>query len=399
MKILQLCSRIPYPPNNGGSIAMLALTQCLCEEGNAVFVLSVNTPKHHFELQNLPSDLLSMTQWSAMDIDTTIRFASAFINLFSSQSYHIQRFYSKEFENGLIALLQKENFDIIQMESLFVTPYISAIRKHSKAKVVYRAHNIEFKIWERMLEGMKAGIKKRYLNIQIKRLRKYEMNIINHLDAIVSITPEDKKDFQEMGCNVPIHITPIGINLDEFSLAEHHNLYPVLFHLGSMNWLPNLEAVDWFLSNVWSDVHKKYPALKLYLGGRGMPERILKSNTPGLYIFDAVQDAKKWMNEKDIMIVPLLSGSGMRVKIIEGMALGKTIISTTIGAEGISYSSLKNILIADTSEDFISMIDLCIKDYDLCKSIGNNSKELVMRNHNNKTLGKELNQFYTDLIL
>jgi len=378
---------------------MLALTHCLKNEDNEVFILSVNTPKHHFDLKNLPADILSIARWEAVDIDTSIRPFAAFLNLFTNQSYHIQRFYSKEFEEKLIELLEKEIVDIIQMESLFVTPYINTIRRHTKAKLVYRAHNIEYKIWERIIAGMKGGLKKQYLKIQTQRLKKYEWNVINKIDAIVSITPEDKEAFIEMGCKIPVHITPIGINTIDFNLPEHHNRYPVLFHLGTMNWLPNLEAVEWFLKEVWNTLHQKYPALKFYIGGRGMPQYLSRSNTPGLYVFDEVDNAKRWMNEKDIMIVPVLSGSGMRVKIIEGMALGKTIISTTIGAEGIAYTHLKNIVIADTPEEFIKMIDLCISDPELCKTIGRNAKELVVNNYNNKRIGEELNSFYHQTLI
>jgi glycosyltransferase involved in cell wall biosynthesis len=398
MKILQLCSRVPYPPDNGGSIAMLALTHCLKEEGNDIFILSINTPKHHFDLKNLPPQMHSIAHWDAVDIDTTINPIDAFLNLFTYKSYHIQRFYKPNFENKLIELLKQENFDVILIESLFVTPYIPAIRKHSQAKIIYRAHNIEFKIWERMLEGMKSSLKKQYLTLQIKRLKSYERNIINKPDAIVSITPEDKEAFINLGSKLPLYVTPISINSNDFNYPEHHNRYPVLFHLGSMNWLPNLEAIDWFLDNLWPNLHNKYPALKLYIAGRGMPDRLIKSNIPSLYVYDQVDDAKAWMNAKDIMIVPLLSGSGMRVKIIEGMALGKTIISTTIGAEGIAYTHLENILIADTTEEFVSMIDLCINDFEFCKTIGRNAKELVKDHYDNKRVGEELNDFLLHLI-
>ncbi len=393
MKILQLCNRVPFPPNNGGSIAMLNLTKSLKEKGNEIFNLSVNTPKHHFELKNLPEEMLSLAKWEAIDIDTTIKPMSAIANLLTSKSYQMDRFFTKNFEKKLISLLKEESFDIIIMESLFVTPYIHCIRQHSNSKIFYRAHNIEYRIWERMLEGMSSGLKKTYLKIQTNRLRKYESKVINSLDGIVTITPEDKEQYIMLGCKLPIHVTPIGIDTEDFSLPTHYNRYPVLFHLGSMNWLPNVEAMDWFIEKVWKKLHVKYPALKFYMGGRGMPEKFISEFIHGAYVFKTVNDAKAWMNTKDIMIVPLLSGSGMRVKIIEGMALGKTVISTTLGAEGIAYTHLKDILIADTPEEFIKMVDLCINDQELYKTIGRNAKQLVNELYNNRKIGEDLHNF------
>jgi glycosyltransferase involved in cell wall biosynthesis len=398
MKVLQLCLRVPYPPDNGGSIAMLALTRSLKEAGNDVFVLSINTPKHHYDINSIPTDIKALAQWDIVNVNTEIRPLDAFFNLFTNKSYNIERFQSKDFEKKLTALLQKESFDVIQMESLYVTPYINCIRKHSKAKIVYRAHNLEYKIWERMTEGLPNGLKKSYIRLLTRRLKHYECNIVNSFDAIVAITKEDKQLFKEIGCTIPIHVTPIGVDVEVFNLPVHRNKYPVLFHLGSMNWMPNMEAVDWFLSNVWKDLHNKFLALKFYIGGRGMPERLLKSTMQGIYVFDEVADAKTWINSKDIMICPLKSGGGMRVKIIEAMALGKTVISTSIGAEGIQYTHMKDILIANTPEEFIEMVSLLINNRELCDNIGINAKALIQQHYNNKVIGSELNSFYQTLI-
>ena len=398
MKILQLCLRVPYPPDNGGSIAMLALTRSLKEAGNEVFVLSINTPKHHYDINSLPQDIKALAKWDTVDVNTKIRPLDAFLNLFTNKSYNIERFQSKAFEQKLIEILQKERFDVIQMESLYVTPYINSIRKHSKAKIVYRAHNLEHKIWERMTDGLPNGLKKSYIRLLTRRLKHYECNIVNTFDAIVAITKEDKQMFEEIGCTIPIHVTPLGIDVDTFNLPKHYNKYPVLFHLGSMNWMPNLEAVDWFLSNVWKDLHKQFNVLEFYVGGRGMPERLLKSTMQGIHVSNEVADAKTWINSKDIMICPLKSGGGMRVKIIEAMALGKTVISTSIGAEGIQYTHMNDTLIANTPEEFIEMISLCVNNRELCYNIGMNAKKLIQQHYNNKVIGTKLNSFYQTLI-
>ena len=398
MKILQLCSRVPYPPNDGGSIAMLALSQSLKAEGNEIFILSINTNKHHYDLKNLPNEMLALAKWDAVDVNTDVKPLDAFLNLFTDKSYNIIRFHSRDFENKLVELLQKEQFDIIQMESLYVTTYCDLIRKYSKAKIVYRAHNVEYLIWERMAMGMQSGLKKRYIKLLANRLKNYEISVLKKFDAIVFITPEDKELYHQLGNASKEFVAPIGINPKEFELQENSNHYPVLFHLGSMNWLPNIKAIDWFIDNVWKKLHDKYPALKFYIAGRGMPERLLKRTVFGLYVDNEIPDAKVWMNEKDIMIVPLLSGSGMRVKIIEGMALGKTVIATSIGAEGIVYTHKENILIANSPDEFVSMVELCINDKKMCKNIGRNAKELVQEKYNNKEIGVGLHSFYQSLI-
>jgi glycosyltransferase involved in cell wall biosynthesis len=171
-----------------------------------------------------------------------------------------------------------------------------------------------------------------------------------------------------------------------------------VFHLGSMDWMPNLEAVDWFLNNVYEKLIRHIPEIKIYLAGKDMPQRIKEIANRNLIVMDRIEDSKGFMNDKSLMIVPLLSGGGMRVKIIEGMALGKPIVSTTVGAEGINYTTQKNILIADTPDDFISAIVKFKNDKEFCKSIGENARKLVEKEYDNKVIGRELLNFYEKLI-
>jgi glycosyltransferase involved in cell wall biosynthesis len=165
-----------------------------------------------------------------------------------------------------------------------------------------------------------------------------------------------------------------------------------------MDWMPNLEAVDWFLQNVYDKLIKQIPDIKIYLAGKDMPQRIKQMANKNLIVMDRIEDSKGFMNDKGIMIVPLLSGGGMRVKIIEGMASGKAIVSTAIGAEGINYVNGKNILIADLPDDFIFSISGLKNDKNLFNSIGENARNLVEQQYDNKIIGKELLEFYQELI-
>src|ERR1035437_154606 len=133
MKILQLCSKIPFPPKDGGSIAMNILTQGLIDCGNEVKVLAINTPKHFLNEADVDAEYKKKTSYQLVFIDTSVKPIDAFLNLFSGESYNIIRFYSKEFENTLIELLSSQQYDVVQLETLWVAPYVETIRKHSKA--------------------------------------------------------------------------------------------------------------------------------------------------------------------------------------------------------------------------------------------------------------------------
>jgi glycosyltransferase involved in cell wall biosynthesis len=398
MKILQICSKIPFPPKDGGSIAMNILTHGLINAGNQVKVLAINTPKHFIKDEDIDIGYRKKTSYESIFIDTSVKPIPAILNLFSSKSYNIIRFYSKDFEDKLIDLFSKEQFDIIHLETLWATPYVAVIRKYSKAKIVLRSQNVEFKIWERLAEDAGNPIKKKYLQLLAKRLKVYENELLNKYDAIATITELDSISFKEEGCTIPIIHIPFGIDLEKYKEDKSELENPSVFHIGAMDWRPNADGINWFLKNVWSKVLGKHSSIKLYLAGRNMPDWLKELNMKNVVVEGEVADSHKFINSKSIMIVPLTSGGGMRVKIIEGMALGKTIISTAVGAEGIEYENGKNILIANTENNFVQAIDKCLNNVSFAESIGSNARKLVEEKYDNQNICNKLSDFYKTLI-
>ncbi len=398
MHILQICNKSPYPPLEGGPIAMNNITQGLITAGHTVTVLAANTPKYHVDVNVIPTDYIEKTSFESVYINTRIKALPALQHILSGKSYHIQRFISGRFEKKLIEILQKNTFDIIHMESLYVTPYIETVRKYSKAKIILRSHNIEHLIWKRFASGCKNPLKRILFNKFAEHLKEYELSVIKSCDGIAAITLKDSLFFKQISDNTPVIDIPFGIDINNYPLSETSDEFPSLFHLGSMDWLPNLEGIEWFIETIWPVINQRHPELILYLAGRNMPDRLKNTLIPNIIVVGEVKDAVQFMNTKSIMIVPLLSGSGIRIKIIEGMALRKTIISTKIGAEGIHCTNRRNILIANTIDEFLNAITECVQDQNFCKTIGENARNLILQEHNLSTLIARLVEFYQNII-
>ena len=150
MKILLLCNKPPYPASEGGPMAMNSIITGLLEAGHQVKILAVNSEKYNVKESDIPDDYKRKTSIELIDVDLSIRPMMAFLNLFTKKSYHVERFISKEFRERLVEVLEKEQFDVVQLEMLYMAPYVEDIRTHSKAMIVLRAHNVEHKIWERI---------------------------------------------------------------------------------------------------------------------------------------------------------------------------------------------------------------------------------------------------------
>jgi len=391
---------MPFPPLDGGAQAIFYTTTGLVKKDVQLKTVAINTPKFWIDVSKISEEYTQPCRFETVVVDTRIKPFDALINLFKTESYILERFISNKFADRLTEILQKEQFDIVQLEYLFLCKYIAVIRKYSDAKIVLRPQNIEFVVWERYLKNLKNPLKKFFLSNAVKRLKRYEKSIGSELDGIIALTKQDREVFESFGLNAPIIELPMGYNMDRIEnpkgITDTDEL--TVYHLGSMDWLPNLEAITWFLQHVLPLLKNKLNHVKVVIAGRHMPRWVYSHEDESFTVVGEVNDPLGFQLNKQIMIVPLLSGSGIRAKIIEGLALGKTIISTTVGAQGIYYQDGKNILIADTPEQFSEAILRCVKNRDLCNRLGENARALAEKEYDYLLIADKMIRFYRELL-
>lgn len=399
MKILILTHRVPFPQNGGYPIVVCNTVRGLVNLGHDVSLVALNAKKNHHENTEEDKELLSKINYRAYRVDINVSILDVAINLFSKTSFNIDKYYDANFERLLIREVKKNQYDIIQFEGLFMSLYLEATRKHAKAKLIYRAHNIENQIWQRLSLQKSDPFKKSYLRMHAKRIKNYELQQLNNFDGIAVFTEQDKSTLLEYGTKIPIEILPVGINLDHYRPDFSKTEFPSLFFLGSLDWLPNREGIEWFLDTFYTDLTDGELRVRFYVAGNDIPERFDDYEVLGkIFIQGEVDDALEFVNSKSIMVVPLLSGGGMRVKIVEGMAMKKCIISTTLGAEGINFEDGVNILIANNRQEFYDAIMRCILDEDYCKAIGEKARELIEQQYDMNAVTKNLVAFYKSVI-
>lgn len=400
MKILQLHNKIPYPPKDGGSIGVWNYTFELAKQGHDVTLLAMNTKKHYCDLKSIPNEINDLINIISVDIDAPITFRGALSNLlFSKKPYNAQRFILKSYKDKLEELLSNNTFDIIQLEGLYLCPYISSIRKFSKALISFKAHNVEHEIWNRVSLNESSFFKRNYLKILSNRIMEMEADVVNKYDVLVTFTDRDASLFNSIGNKKPFLTSPIGIDTSHLIPNKSNIKYPSIFFIGALDWAPNQEGLLWFIRKVWNNIHEKFPDIKLEVAGRNAPDWLIKTLQDSSIIYHGeINDAYKFINEHAVMIVPLLSGSGMRIKIVEGMALGKTIITTSIGNEGIATTHNIDILIADTAEQFQKQVERVLTERQFFDSIGANAIKYVKQNFDIKQITKTLTAFWSKQI-
>ncbi len=396
MKILQLCKKFPYPLNDGESVAVNSLSNPFQQLGCEVTLLAMNTSKHFVKIEELPESFNHYKAIHTVEVDNRVKPLDALIALITGRNYFLTRFESSEYELKLKSLLENEDFDIIQFETLQTLIFLKPeIFKNCKAKIVLRSQNVEHEIWERVVSNTKFGFKKWYLNHLTKQLKSFEIEQFENVDALIAITERDLNLFKKLGFKGNGQVTPIGLNaakyLPNFQSYEDN---PNLSFIGTLDWFPNIEGVNWFLKSVMPKIND----IKLHIAGRNAPESLLNLDMNNVIVHGEVESSADFINKHSVMIVPLFSGSGMRVKILEGMALGRVILTTSLGVEGIAAEDGKHIFIANTEEEFIEKIDYIKTHKDSLKVIGENAQAFIESEFDNLAIAKKLINYYEELV-
>ena len=396
MKVLILCNKSPYPASEGGPMAMNSIIHGLMDAGHHVKIMAVNSKKFNVTYEDIPEDYRKKTGIELIDVDLRVKPLQAFKNLFTNKSYHVERFISKEFNNRLVEVLKADSYDVVQLETLFMTPYVDTIRAHSKASIVLRAHNVEHLIWERIAKGTRFFLKRAYIRHLAKTLRNYELSVIDKVDGIAAITRKDAAFFRKYCATTTIDI-PYGVYPEAFHPQYEVPSNPQFYHIGSMNWMPNEEGIHWFIDHCLDPVVSDTPGFVFHLAGRHMPEWLKNLKNPHIDVIGEVPDAKEFVANHHVAIVPLLSGSGIRIKIIESMALGKTVITTFVGAEGILYDEDVNIIIAENPAKMANAIQRINENPSIAMEIGKAARKLVEDVYDNRKIIHRLLLFYEQI--
>ncbi len=392
-----LTNKVPYPANDGSSIAMASMIDGFLKNEASLTVLSLNTRKHFKDGASIAAEMPADLDLHKIEVNTDINPMGAAINLVSGQPYHVSRFFQKGYAARLKSILESQKFDIIQIEGLSMAVYLDMIRSITKAPVVLRAHNVEYQIWERHISNQTDIFQKAYLKIQVKRLKRFEQDIFARMDAVVAITEEDEKAIKKMVPELKTVSIPCGIDLEKIKPRPHQSTYKSdLCYLASFDWMPNVQGVDWFVNSVWPILKKSRPDITFRLGGRHMPGYFQQFTRQGISVHPDVPNMAEFVCGSRIAVIPLLAGSGMRIKIIENMALGKCQVSTSIGAEGVRVNNGHDILLADSPEDFAQRILEALNEEDKTEEIGVNARKNIENNYGNKALGRQLLNFYRD---
>jgi len=388
MKILLIANKPAFPQIDGGCVASAAFLKDLIAAQCKVTYAFLHTDKHPLKLDTFPKNVSEKANLIHSYVDTQVKKTDALKHLFRKSSYNVERFYSADFANKIEKELDTSVYDAVIFDNVFTARYLEAIKNKIPALQCYiRSHNVEHKIWEDLAKGSENKVVKWYLGRLARDLKRFELSAYTNADGILTITQDDSEVIAGFSISTPITTIPVSVELSDY---VHNYENKGLFHLGSMNWRPNVEAVNTVLKYL-ADFQKRDATIHFSIAGIHSKERYDHLESDSVSVAGFVDDVKEFVSTQGILVAPIQSGSGVRIKILEMMALGIPVITTTLGAQGIADTS--GLVIADDKDELIEAVYTLANDENKRAEIGQKAKSIITLHHNSKKIRNKILEF------
>ena len=401
MRILFLSQLVPYPADAGPKVRSLHVLEYLASAGHQITLVAFCRPT---DTQQAIDHLATFCD----EVYTVPIHRSTFQNVKYFVKSVIQRspfLIARDFDQNMFDLLRSlvnsNDYDAVHADQLWMAPYALATQKYSdkKLKLVLDQHNAVYLVPERMGKNSANPLKKMVLDMEGEKLAEYEISICAQFDQVVWVTDEDRAALARIpngqadlisGPTIPICVDPDS----KLPVKRNPDSKRVTF-LGGLHWPPNAEGLVWFYREVWPQIVAEVPDAVLTVIGKNPPAELAEgADHPNLDILGFVDELDPYLEDTAVFIVPLHSGGGMRVKIVDGWSWGLPIISTTIGAEGIKYSDQTNIVISDTEDEFARNTIELLMDEEKAARIAAEGRKNVETNFNWHITYKAWDQIY-----
>lgn len=382
MRILHFTNKPIYPSVDGGCLAMKSCTELLNKsEDITLFHFTLSTHKHPFVEKSYNEKSYAAIENSFVNTKNNI--FELISNLVQSNSYNVSRFYSNETEKQLKEFVVNHRINIAVIESIYLYPYFALLKKLG-VRIYLRTHNIEHELWEQKAKETTSFFKGLVLRKLAKSLKITEIKAWEKADGILAITNADlkkvlpyNKKSKLINPTVNVSAEPSDYTLNDF------------YFLGAFDWKPNEEALNWLINDVINE--KEMPA-KLHIAGKGLSKEKFSGYK---YIINhgEVQDAQEFISAHGIACIPLLSGGGIKMKTLEGLALGKPIVTTKEGVRGLTRIKSNEICVTHSAEEFYGKMITFHEDAEERKKIGSNGKQYLIDNFTFESEQKKLIEF------
>ena len=394
MKILYVLPYCPVPPTFGGALRVYHLLRQMTRV-HQVSVIVYGVKSDEDILRNAYPSLERITivppphSWKGIR-----KRLSQLLSIISLRSGAYYYFYSKEMQHAIDSALAKNDFDLIQTEAHIMGWFVL----RSGAFKILDTQNVEYDTFRRMSATTSSPLRKIFYWLEATKCRREEIAICSKQDAMFVTSVRDKSILDADIPDIPKFIIPNGVDTSYFHSRSKSEDPLALVFTGSMNYPPNSDGAIFFIDKILPRIRSQFPGIRLYVVGNAPPRALRRRNSASVVITGYVEDVRPYIERASVYVVPLLSGGGTRLKVLEALAMRKGIVTTTIGCEGIDLNHHESLMIANDPEEFADAVIHLLRNTPLRQRLANAGNKLVRLRYDWDVIGETLNSVYASLL-
>jgi len=394
VKILVVAARLCWPLNTGAKIRAYHLLRSLAKAHDVTLVSYYGKKEEEGYFAHFRELGINVVPVYFPQIDRSLNSSTALRALSRGLPLNIAKYYGSEMRSTLQALDSGE-FAIVHCEHLHMATMIP----RGRSKFVLDAHNVESQIAAQYSGAESNYFKCAVLKWNYRRLERFEMDTVQKSDLVLAVSGEDRDTFGSFGAN-KVKVLENGVDIDFFRPCLKPEKGNSLVFVGSMDWKPNVGGVDFFLDDILPLIRRSHPDVTLTIVGKDPSPSLIsrvRTRETGVVVTGTVPDVRPFVENSAVCVVPLKVGGGTRLKVLEGFAMGKAVVSTSLGCEGIECLHGKQILIADSAADFAQAVVSLLEQSELRRHLGKNARLLAEEKYSWDALGTKLLSYYDEL--
>lgn len=391
LRILFLQKRPLFPADTGGKIRTLNIVRHLAEWHEVTYLCNVQCGEEPQarEMESLGLRVETVP-WRETSRDTWRFYGELAANVFTPMPYNAAKDTDVRLQRRAQELLDHESFDLVICD--FVQMAANAIDLAGPPKVLFQ-HNVEAEIFERHARLDAGFLRRAYMGYQAKKMRRFEAESGRRFDAVIAVSERDRRQFESRYGWSHVWTIDTAVDVDFFRPNAAAADPDVVSFVGSMDWLPNIDGVELLMREIWPRVRAARPQARLQIVGRNPAADVMRyDGVDGVHVTGAVEDVRPYYSRSAVIVVPLRIGGGTRIKIFEAMAMGKPVVSTSVGAEGLCLTEGEHIEIADRPDRFAKHIIELLDDAPRREMLGQTAREYVCRNFSSPVVARQFEE-------